>query len=143
MSARRTRWRGSARLSRRTSSHVRPPSPAVWDFGLWSGDPIPWVTVPVSAIGRRRLPPPVAAVLLGVLGLAACTDTTIDTTAADTAGATASAEHLTGTEEYLPGLRPTSTDHPAAARLRWSSSSPVAAGSMPIGAVGPAGRHVG
>ena len=58
----------------------------------------------MSAIGRRRLALPVAAVLLGVLVVAACTDTTTGTTAADTAGATALAEHLTGTEEYLPGL---------------------------------------
>ena len=36
--------------------------------------------------------------------VAACTDTTSGTTAAETAGATALAEHLTGTEEYLPGL---------------------------------------
>ncbi len=62
------------------------------------------LTVPMSATGRRRLALPVTAVLLGALVLAACTDTTTGTTAADTAGATALPEHLTTTEEYLPGL---------------------------------------
>jgi acetyl esterase/lipase len=58
----------------------------------------------MSATGRRFPALPVAAVLLGALALAACTDTTSGTTAADTAGATALPEHLTTTEEYLPGL---------------------------------------
>jgi acetyl esterase/lipase len=58
----------------------------------------------MSVIGRRGVALPVAVVLFGGLVVAACTDTTTGTTEADTAGATALAEHLTGTEEYLPGL---------------------------------------
>jgi acetyl esterase/lipase len=58
----------------------------------------------MSAIGRRRVALPVAAVLSAGLVVAACADTTSGTTAAETAGVTALAEHLTGTEEYLPGL---------------------------------------
>ena len=62
------------------------------------------VTVPMSSTGRRRPALPVTAVLLAALVVAACTDTTTGTTGAETAGATALPEHLTATEEYLPGL---------------------------------------